>query len=598
MKEMTNAKWQMRKGQGPRTNSQAPNPNNQRPPSANNQQPMTSRQNFTSEGVSKSKVVVKYRGRYFCPKSRIPMTKLNPIALVRFSLAFLLVAGCGSATLSAPTASPTALSPESTRTETATPRQAAAYYVDCAQGNDAHDGLGPKTAWQTPGKINATTFIPGDSILLKRGTVCHGMFWPQGSGAEGAPITLGAYGKGSLPIIVAGEDEAAIKLSDQEYWHIQDVETIGGNLYGIWVSGKVADKVLHHFRITNVLVHDVGGVASAEHSKDTGLIILRPFGKNEVLQDVLIDGATADNTQQWSGILVFGGGADEGGANIIVRNSSAHTVYGDGIVVHAASDVLMEHNVAYDTGNAPPGYEKLIGTPSAIWNWYCYRCTVQFNEGYLSHSPQVDAGIYDIDWHSQEGLVQYNYGHDADGYCAAIFGAEGNINVNSTIRYNVCSNNARDDTNVTQGDIYLSTWNDGFLDGVRIYNNTFYWNPIRNYGLLQNKAMFKESRPNFFKNNLIYSTASYLIETNGGLQLDHNLYWYTGPESGRWVYDGVRYTDFKSYQAGSGQDAHGLYADPKLNDPTYHAVDRPTTSFTLQPDSPAIDAGADVGDMG
>lgn len=89
-----------------------------------------------------------------------------------------------------------------------------------------------------------------------------------------------------------------------------------------------------------------------------------------------------------------------------------------------------------------------------------------------------------------------------------------------------------------------------------------------------------------------------MISTNTKLALDYNLYWHPGDKQTTWLYgDGV-YTSFSDYQNGSGQDIHSLFADPLLNDPTYHEVGRPKTAFTLLEGSPAIDAGTDVGDMG
>ena len=41
------------------------------------------------------------------------------------------------------------------------------YYVDSRSGNDANTGMTPSAAWKTLDKVNATTFEPGDQILLK-----------------------------------------------------------------------------------------------------------------------------------------------------------------------------------------------------------------------------------------------------------------------------------------------------------------------------------------------------------------------------------------------------------------------------------------------
>ena len=48
---------------------------------------------------------------------------------------------------------------------------ATTYYVDATHGNDNNDGLSPATAWRTMGKVSDFSFLPGDSILLKRGNL-------------------------------------------------------------------------------------------------------------------------------------------------------------------------------------------------------------------------------------------------------------------------------------------------------------------------------------------------------------------------------------------------------------------------------------------
>jgi hypothetical protein len=126
------------------------------------------------------------------------------------------------------------------------------------------------------------------------------MLWPKGSGASGSPITIGAYGTGALPVVNGGSNEAAIKLFNQEYWHVQDVETTGGTPNGLYISGNAA-ATFHHLRVTNVVAHDVGGALA---DKETGLVVVKPNAASTLFDDVVIDGVTAYNTTQWSGIIV------------------------------------------------------------------------------------------------------------------------------------------------------------------------------------------------------------------------------------------------------------------------------------------------------
>ncbi len=77
------------------------------------------------------------------------------------------------------------------------------YYLD---GSAAIDGDGTlQSPWNNISSVNNhAPFLPGDSILVKRGTTCLGELWPKGSGDASAQIVLGAYGSAAAkPIIDA-----------------------------------------------------------------------------------------------------------------------------------------------------------------------------------------------------------------------------------------------------------------------------------------------------------------------------------------------------------------------------------------------------------
>src|SRR5438094_395662 len=72
------------------------------------------------------------------------------------------------------------------------------YYVDCRA---PAGGDGSRTEpWNTLTTVNAHTFVPGDRILFRRNTGCRGSLAPKGSGAEGSPIVVDAYGTGAKPL--------------------------------------------------------------------------------------------------------------------------------------------------------------------------------------------------------------------------------------------------------------------------------------------------------------------------------------------------------------------------------------------------------------
>lgn len=78
---------------------------------------------------------------------------------------------------------------------------AATYYVDSTNGNDSNPGTSYSSPWKTIAKVNASTFVPGDSVLFKRGEVWRERLRVPSSGSSVNPITFGAYGTGNKPLI-------------------------------------------------------------------------------------------------------------------------------------------------------------------------------------------------------------------------------------------------------------------------------------------------------------------------------------------------------------------------------------------------------------
>ena len=425
---------------------------------------------------------------------------------------------------------------------------AATYYVDCRQGSDATAGTSAETPWRSTVKVSATTFAPGDAILFRRGTQCAGMLQPKGSGESGRPIRIGSYGEGARPVIDGTGQPAALRLFNQSGWAIENIETAGGNPYGIHIGGDAG--ALRHFRLRDVVVHDVTGDVK---TKASGLVVVHATG-SAALADVVVDGVVAHHTTQWAGVLVQGASRENRARDVTVRNTVVHDVYGDGIVLFQVEDGLIEKSAAWLTGLQPT---QTIGTPNGIWTWRCRRCTVRHTEGFFIDSPGVDAGVYDIDWGCDDNVVEHNYGHDAQGYCASVFGAQKEVTTNSVVRYNVCVNNGRSPRLARrQGDFYISTWDGGALDGVRVHNNTFYWNPPLDAPAVQmDHADFTGRRENRFYDNVIVSEVPAMIHSSAALRFEGNVYWYAGGAAPRWEYGG----------AARAEPVGGRLADPRLD---------------------------------
>lgn len=401
--------------------------------------------------------------------------------------------------------------------------------------------------------FESKVFSPGDVVQLRRGTVCRGTLEPKGSGSADHPIRLTAYGEGQRPKVVAETSaKEAFRLFDQQYWDVDSLDLSGGTTYGIFISGTKG--VLHHIHLSNLRVHDVFG--GSMKNKDNGLVVFSSGSVDQHFEDVLVDGVTAWNTNQWVGIMIGGGNLgfppeSAWNTNAVIRNSTVHDVQGDGIVLFRVHGGSIDSSVAWNTGMQ---ITESIGTPNAIWTWLCDDCTVEGNEAYLTDSPGVDGGAFDIDYGNTRNSVVNNYGHDTQGYCVAIFGA-GFVTRQSVVRGNLCINNGRSPRMAKyQGAIFLLSWNGGSIDGLTMEDNTVYWNPYENAPALLNQGNIKMGTA-VFRHNTIYSTAPWVVNSNTSLSLEQNHYSYFGAGVPQWQYGAQRLKGLLSTQLESHQEA-------------------------------------------
>lgn len=424
------------------------------------------------------------------------------------------------------------LSPRGTSAQSASSASSHAFFIDCS-ASDAGDGS-IAHPWSSLAAAQAHPFAAGDRIALARGTVCHGAFSPQGSGTEASSIRLTAYGQGPRPRIAAtAKDRQALLLFNQEYWLIDSLDLSGSNYYGIYVSG---DKgTLHHIYLKNLYVHDV--VGGEMKNKDNGLVLVGPSSPHVFFDDILVDGVIAAHTNQWAGILIGGGPFGYGldaplNTRITVRNSSVQDVYGDGIVLFRDSNSVIETSTAWQTGMQAT---QTIGTPNAIWTWTCTDCTVRDNEAFLTDSPGVDGGAYDIDWDNTRNIVDRNYAHDTQGYCVAVFGS-GYVTSESVVRDNLCIDNGQSPRlSQLQGAVYLHTWNGGVIRGLRMEHNTILWNPpVASAAAIVNDAVM-DGGPVTLTGNRIESSAPLFYSSNADLAPAANSYRYDSTGDARFT---------------------------------------------------------------
>lgn len=445
------------------------------------------------------------------------------------------------------------------------------YYVDAASGNDSAAGTTSATAWRTLGKVDATTFAPGDRILLHAGQKWAGQLWPKGSGADGQPIVIDAYGTGAKPEIDgAGKVADAVRLLDQQYWDIQNLQVTNANplnggqpgtnlrdLRGIGISGDTGGQ-LNHLHVEGVDVHDVTGEdnwisgdtsgnkpgitfkTGWDRSKNTGGIVFRGLaanpanpGRPTILHDILVADSTIKNTS-FGGIVVKQYTGSNTGAvhtgwgertsatdtsfaphtqvvirdNYVYQGDSAYAA--NGIYVTDTQGGLVDHNVIQRAGT------------SGIEIYYSDTVTVQRNEVYGTEKKAggADSNGIDADNATTKVIVQDNFVHgNGDGIllcqCGRSFG-------DVRVRYNVIASNSR-------SQVYLHS-NHGST--AYVYNNTIY-NDRSNY-LVYGYGTNLTAAYHLW-NNVLYSTrAGASLSTSSTVEYAANLYggaWLPVPAS-------------------------------------------------------------------
>jgi len=77
------------------------------------------------------------------------------------------------------------------------------YYVDCNNGSNGNLGTSPQTAWRSLLQVGISSFLPGDTINLKRDCTWNETLTPPSSGSDpaagGALIKIDSYGSGRPP---------------------------------------------------------------------------------------------------------------------------------------------------------------------------------------------------------------------------------------------------------------------------------------------------------------------------------------------------------------------------------------------------------------
>ena len=283
------------------------------------------------------------------------------------------------------------------------------YYVDSLGGDDNNAGTAENKAFKTLDKVNELSLEPGDTVLLKKGSVFEDQalkFTKEDSGTAEAPIKISTYGDGDRPKINTnghgqwelnygtrldnvnhkwkGTVSSSILIEDTEYIEIDGLELTNdrksstdaetGKAYNdayamdrTGVAGVAKDNgTVDHIVLNDLYIHDVTGNVYNKHMTNGGIyfIVAKPTNEGETgiarYNDVQIRNCSLDTVNRW-GIAVgytyqwrqFETAelpdammAKYGSSNVVIENNYLNHVGGDAITTMYLDRPMVQYNVS------------------------------------------------------------------------------------------------------------------------------------------------------------------------------------------------------------------------------------------------------------
>jgi hypothetical protein len=415
------------------------------------------------------------------------------------------------------------------------------YYVS-PDGDDDNPGTESRP-WRTVHKA-ATTAVAGDTVIFENGTydVKNGQRnW--NSGSPGRPITFQARNDRQA-VWMQSRAVSSVDMSYESYIILR----------GLVIRGDNAHQQTALIRLDNcdhITIDD----CEVGESREAHYGVYIRSSDDIHINDCTIHPNNGGGDNQ-DGICMYGDNA-----NIVIENSEIYQCDHGGINVDNVDGLLIDHCHVYETGS----HGISIGD-----------------------SEQTGDTLDNI-------TIRDSIIHDSD----TIYDHSGTWHANIRIHL--------DASNVTilRNELYAASCNGLYMSSelagpIHIYNNVIYGQGLDITTAAQ--VMFHDSDGLddnvvgniYYKNNIVYVTETGTQALHVGeafepwLRADNNLY-YSSSATESIVRNGRTYRTFAAYQA-AGYEPHAVVSeDPEMNNPAH-------TDFTLRAGSPAIDAGADIGE--
>ena len=336
------------------------------------------------------------------------------------------------------------------------------YYVDSKGGNDSNDGTSESKAFKTLDKVNGLNLEPGDTVLLKKGSVFEDQalkFTKEDSGTAEAPVKVSTYGEGKRPQINTnghgqwelnygnpldnqnhkwkGTVSSSILIEDAEYLEIEGLELTNDResstdtekdkkyndadaMDRTGVAGVAKDNgTVDHIVLNDLYIHDVTGNVYNKHMTNGGIyfIVAKPTNEGETgiarYNDIQIRNCSLDTVNRWgiavgytyqwrqftTGALSDATMAKYGSSNVAIENNYLNHVGGDAITTMYLDRPLIQYNVSENAA-------EQINTKDYSKNQPSLDANGNPNGTQGVGAGRVAAGIWP--WKCKNAIFQYN----------------------------------------------------------------------------------------------------------------------------------------------------------------------------------------------
>ena len=462
------------------------------------------------------------------------------------------------------------------------------YYVSNG-GSDAASGTSSSAAWQTIAHVNQQTFKAGDSILFQSGGTWREQLAVPSSGTAGSPIVVANYGNGPAPIITGADSITAWTLVTGNVWQAplstMPNVVLFNKAYGTKQSSTNLTAASQWYWADNMLyVYSSGVPSGIEASKRDAAVVI---SNKSYITVSGIDFEATNALNNWA-MFVFNS------SHIILHDNIVYATGGICIFVSGDSNDIYSNTMSY-CGRDGIGAS---GTTNS-----------NFHENQIHHIGTIQddsSGISLINSGANNNRIYQNKIHDNVAHNGPV-GLRGIIldTIYTTginyVFHNLVYNNSQEGINVFDSSNQVVYGNTSYNDGRSFGNesttstsgNVFYNNTAVNPTAF---ACFSQTNSSgaVYQNNLCYLTpgagvTGYWTQGTGATTAtwDHNLIYAPG-SANLYNWGGKPYLTAASFFTATGQGRHDLNIDPKFIDLNGH-------NFGLSSDSPAIDAGVDLG---